>query len=92
MKFFFSIFGFLHRLVDICLKSVCTKFQVNPSKIDEDMAILAKVPVIRIKLAEPRKKLEKVSEEGRNLQRKRYKDALDILAEGPSFYRPGIDD
>ena len=28
-------------------KSVCTNFQVNPSKIDEDMAILPKVPVIR---------------------------------------------
>ena len=60
MKFFVvAIFGFLHRLIDICLKSVCTKFQVNPSKIDEDMAILAKVPVIRIELTEQRKKLKK---------------------------------
>ena len=63
LKFFFY-FEFSHRSIDSRLKSVCTKFQVDPSKIDGDMAIFAKVNVIRIGICRTDKKAKKETKEG----------------------------
>ena len=52
------------------------------------MAIFAKVSVIRIGISRTDKNAKKETKEFR---RKRQKDALDILANGPSMYGPGID-
>ena len=54
----------MHRLIDLRLKSVCTKFQVDLSEIDGDMAIFAKVSVIRIGIRRTDKKAKKDTKGG----------------------------
>ena len=58
-NFVFSNFGFLHIPIDICLKSICTKFQVDLSKIGGEMAIFTKVSMIRKEFAERTTKIKK---------------------------------
>ena len=62
--FLFTILRFLHRSIDLRLKSVCTKFQVDLSKIDGDMAIFAKESVIRIGISRTDKKAKKETKGG----------------------------
>ena len=59
IKIFFSNLSILHRSIDLRLKNVCTKFQVDLSKIDGDTAIFAKGSVIRIGISRTDEKLKK---------------------------------
>ena len=63
-NFFFSILSFFHRSIDLRLKNVCTKFQVDLSKIGGDMTIFAKVSVIRIGISRTDKKAKKETKGG----------------------------